>query len=110
MLVYDARKAWWFADAAGVEHFGAGVGTLVLTANVLLLGSYVGGCHSLRHITGGGCDVLSNKPIRQGAHRCSSILNRKHMLWAWCSLFSVGLSDLYVRLCSMGVLTDWRLF
>ena len=110
VLVYDAWKAWWFADAAGVEHFGAGVGTLVLTANVLLLGSYVGGCHSLRHISGGGCDVLSNKPIRKAAHGCSSMFNKRHMLWAWCSLFSVGLSDLYVRLCSMGVLTDWRLF
>ena len=27
------------------------------------------------------------------------------MLWAWCSLFSVGFADLYVRLCSMGVWT-----
>ena len=25
------------------------------------------------------------------------------MMWAWCSLFSVGFTDLYVRLCSMGV-------
>ena len=34
-----------------------------------------------------------------------SCLNRRHMLWAWMSLFSVGFSDLYVRLCSMGVWT-----
>jgi hypothetical protein len=32
------------------------------------------------------------------------------MRWAWASLFSVAFSDLYVRLCSMGVWTDWRLF
>ena len=31
------------------------------------------------------------------------------MMWAWLSLFSVALADLYVRLCSMGILTDWRL-
>jgi hypothetical protein len=31
------------------------------------------------------------------------------MLWAWCSLFTVGFSDLYVRLCSMGVWTDIRI-
>jgi len=31
------------------------------------------------------------------------------MLFAWCSLFVVGFSDLYVRLCSMGVWTDFRL-
>jgi hypothetical protein len=31
------------------------------------------------------------------------------MLWAWLSLCSVALADLYVRLCSMGIVTDWRL-
>jgi hypothetical protein len=31
------------------------------------------------------------------------------MVWAWLSLFSVALADLYVRLCSMGVITDWRI-
>jgi hypothetical protein len=30
------------------------------------------------------------------------------MLFAWCSLFSVAFADLYVRLCAMGVWTDWR--
>jgi hypothetical protein len=110
VLIYDAWKAFWWADAAGVEHFGVGLGTLVLTANCVLLGLYVGGCHSLRHVVGGGCDVLSNKPIRFTAHKCVSAANRKHMMWAWFSLCSVGLADLYVRLCSMGAITDWRLF
>jgi hypothetical protein len=32
------------------------------------------------------------------------------MLFAWLSLFWVGFSDLYVRLCSMGVWHDFRLF
>jgi hypothetical protein len=32
------------------------------------------------------------------------------MKWAWMSLFAVAFADLYVRLCSMGVWTDWRLF
>jgi hypothetical protein len=32
------------------------------------------------------------------------------MLWAWTSLFAVGFSDLYVRLCSMGVWSDVRIF
>jgi hypothetical protein len=30
-------------------------------------------------------------------------------VWAWSSLVWVAVSDLYVRLCSMGVITDWRL-
>jgi len=37
-----------------------------------------------------------------------SCLNRRHMVFAWCSLFSVAFSDVYVRMCSMGVWTDWR--
>ena len=40
----------------------------------------------------------------------SSGLNRRHMFWAWCSLVSVGFSDLYVRLCSMGVWLDVRIW
>jgi hypothetical protein len=32
------------------------------------------------------------------------------MLFAWLSLFWVGFSDLYVRLCSMGIWHDVRLF
>ena len=31
------------------------------------------------------------------------------MRWAWGSLFWVMFSDLYVRLCSMGIFTDWRI-
>jgi hypothetical protein len=31
------------------------------------------------------------------------------MVWAWCSLFTVGFSDLYVRLCSMGIWNDYRI-
>jgi hypothetical protein len=32
------------------------------------------------------------------------------MLFAWCSLFSVAFSDIYVRLVAMGIWSDWRLF
>jgi hypothetical protein len=32
------------------------------------------------------------------------------MLWAWCSLFTVAFADLYVRLCSMGVWSDFRIW
>jgi hypothetical protein len=31
------------------------------------------------------------------------------MLWAWLSLFSVALTDLYIRLVSSGVIRDIRL-
>jgi hypothetical protein len=33
-------------------------------------------------------------------------MNEHHMLWAWVSLVSVALADLYVRLLAWGVLVD----
>jgi len=54
-------------------------------------------------------DRLAGAPARKRVYDCVSCLNRRHMLFAWCSLFSVAFSDLYVRMCSMGIWTDWRI-
>ncbi|MGQ0647354.1 MAG: succinate dehydrogenase [Gemmatimonadaceae bacterium] len=108
-LWHDAWKGFWFADAAGGTSFGIGVCSLVLVANVTLLSGYTLGCHSMRHLVGGALDHLSKSPVRKVAYDCSSACNRGHMTWAWCSLFSVALTDLYIRLCAMGVLTDLRI-
>jgi len=111
ILAWDVWKALWFPDpATGGTQFGIGVGTLILATNVVLLGMYTLGCHSLRHLIGGRKDELSKSAALRGtAYRCVGCLNRRHMLYAWCSLVSVGFSDLYVRLCSMGVWSDWRI-
>jgi hypothetical protein len=37
-------------------------------------------------------------------------MNAHHMRWAWLSLFWVAFADFYVRMCSMGIWTDWRIF
>ena len=108
-LSHDAWKAMWFTDASGAAHFGIGVGTLLLTANVILLGGYTLGCHSFRHLVGGYLDRLSAAPARKTAYECASRLNRGHMRWAWCSLFMVAFCDIYIRMLSMGVWTDFRL-
>ena len=110
ILSYDVWKALWFTDpASGQPHFGIGVGTLVLATNVVLLTGYTFGCHSLRHLVGGRLDLLSRAPIAEKCYTCVSAFNRRHMLWAWVSLFSVGFTDLYIRLCSMGVWHDFRI-
>jgi hypothetical protein len=109
LLFWDFIQACQFFDAQGNRHFGIGVGTLVLLLNVILLGGYTLGCHSLRHLIGGYRDELSRAPVQKRAYDCVTCLNRRHMLWAWCSLFWVGFSDLYVRLCASGYLTDWRI-
>lgn len=111
ILSHDVWEAMWFTNpATGSEVFGIGVGTIVLALNVVLIAGYTFGCHSLRHLIGGSLDRLSEAPLRQQAYACVSCFNRGHMAWAWPSLFFVAFSDLYVRLCSMGVLTDRRIF
>jgi hypothetical protein len=106
LLAKDA----WDGFAGWPDGFHVNIGTLVLTINVILLASYTFGCHSLRHLIGGFSDRISKSPIRKTAYDCVSCLNARHMRFAWFSLFWVGFSDLYVRMCSMGVWTDWRLF
>jgi hypothetical protein len=109
VLAYDAWKAMWFTDpASGQTSFGIGVGTILLAINVVLLGGYTFGCHSLRHVIGGKRDELTSD-TRATAYRCVTCLNVRHMAWAWCSLISVAFADIYVRLCATGVWTDWRL-
>jgi hypothetical protein len=106
LLAKDA----WDGFAHWPDGFHVNVGSLVLTINVILLGSYTLGCHSLRHLIGGFKDVISRSPVRKKAYDCVSCLNARHMRFAWFSLFWVGFTDLYVRLCAMGIWTDWRLF
>ena len=111
ILFLDVWKALWFRDpGTGAASFGIGVGTIVLGLNVFLLGGYLFGCHSMRHVLGGCVDRLSRAPLGLRTYACVTCLNRRHMVWAWCSLFVVGFTDLYVRLCSMGVWSDVRIW
>ena len=113
MLAWDVWKAMWFVDdMTGVAHFGIGLGTLIMAVNVCLLSGYTFGCHSLRHLIGGKNDSLTKSPLCHKTYNCVTCFNRSHMIYAWCSLCSVGFSDLYIRLCSMGIWHDigWRIF
>jgi len=103
ILYYDAGVAF-FRDG----EFGVGVGSIVLLLNATLLAGYTFGCHAFRHLVGGGADCFSCSRARHGAWKRVSILNRRHMLWAWMSLFWVAFSDFYVRMVSMGIWTDFN--
>lgn len=109
-LGIDAWNAMWFHTAAGGKEFGLSVGTIVLTLNVVFLSGYTFGCHSLRHLVGGGIDILSRRPVRKMVYECVTCLNGRHMAWAWTSLLWVAFTDIYVRLCAMGVWTNPRFF
>ena len=110
ILAYDAYCGFFF-DTNGdgkFTNFGVGVGTFVLCMNVFLLSGYTLGCHSLRNLVGGWMNVFSKTPARTKCYDCVSCLNRHHMTWAWCSLLWVAFTDVYVRLCSMGIWTDFN--
>lgn len=107
-LWYDTVQAFLFHDG-----FGVAVGSLVLLVNVVLLSGYLLGCHSLRHLVGGGVKCYSCARFgkaRHGMWKGSSFFNRAHMPWAWASLVFVCLADLYVRLVATGALPDVRFF
>lgn len=103
----------WYHAAQSIVfdgRFGAGVGSLVMLANVALLSLYLTSCHSFRHLVGGRLDCFSGCPTRHAVWGQVSRLNERHGLWFWLSLSSVGLTDLYIRLLSMGIISDMRLF
>jgi len=105
ILYYDALRSF-FRD--GVP--GVGVGSVVLLINPTLLAGYTFGCHSWRHLVGGRLDCFSCDQASTARHRVWSgvtTLNANHMQWAWASLFWVALTDVYVRLVSMGVIHDF---
>ena len=90
-------------------HFGVRVGSLVLTLNAALLSLFSMSCHACRHISGGGLNVFSKAPARFGLWKFVTRLNENHQGYAWVSLFSVALTDVYVRLLSMGFIKDIRI-
>ena len=111
ILSYDAWKAMWWTDAAtGTVRFGIGLGTVLLIVNVVCLTGYTLGCHSLRHIVGGFRNQFSKNPLLKTPYKCVTCLNGVHHRWAWVSLFTVAASDIYIRMCSMGLLHDLRIF
>ncbi|GAA4565665.1 hypothetical protein [Planotetraspora kaengkrachanensis] len=101
ILAYDAILA--FRDEHG--NWGhVGLGTLILLANAILIFCYTLGCHSCRHITAGRLNHFSRHPIRYKAWTFVSKLNARHQQFAWASMYSVMIADLYVRLVAKGVI------
>jgi hypothetical protein len=80
-----------------------------MLVNVIFLSAFTFGCNSFRHLIGGKLDCFScstSAKARHGLWGKVSTLNGHHQLWAWVSLGSVWVTDLYIRLATAGVFTD----
>jgi hypothetical protein len=103
---WDAIRAFHGEDGG----FGIGLGSLVLTANVILLWGYTLSCHSCRHIVGGRLKNFSKHPVRYWMWGQVSKLNQRHGQYALITLGSLVLADLYVALVASGTISDLRFF
>ncbi|WP_053959275.1 hypothetical protein [Sulfobacillus thermosulfidooxidans] len=95
--------------------FGVGLGSIILLINAILLTGYTFSCHAFRNLIGGrkdcfSCTAHGKKTLRYNLWHRVSEANAFHGAWAWASLFSVWIADLYIRLLIMGVIHDVRLF
>ena len=104
VLWIDAYNSFWYHG-----HLGFGLGTALMLVNIVFLTGYTFGCHSLRHLVGGGVDCFSCALGGRQRHRAwkgVSWLNARHSTFAWISLFTLIATDLYIRLLQYGVIHD----
>ena len=107
VLSFDVVLAFRDADH---EWGHMGLGTLLMLVNVVYIWLYTLSCHSCRHIVGGRMRHFSKHPVRYRAWTFVSRLNGNHARYAWVSLFSVALVDLYIYLLATGTIEDVRFF
>ena len=109
ILTWDVVLA--FGPAEGEpDGIHMGLGTVIMLVNVVLIWLYQLSCHSCRHIVGGRLRHFSKHPVRYKTWTFISKLNARHATYAWYSLFSVALTDLYIALLAAGVFDDPRFF
>lgn len=101
ILWYDAINAFHYTNG-----FYIGAGSIIMLINVILLTLYTFSCHAVRHLVGGNVDCFScvaAGKTRHGLWAAVSKINPYHGNFAWFSLFSVAIVDIYIRLVSAGV-------
>ena len=94
-LAYDALRSIFTPHGL---YFG--FGSAFMLVNVVFLVAYTFGCHSARHLVGGRLDCFSCDSSATTQHKWWSgvtMLNGRHGMWAWLSLFTVALVDVYIR-------------
>jgi hypothetical protein len=92
----------------GTNHWGFGLGNLILLVNVVLLWIYTLSCHSCRHLIGGRLRHFSRHPLRYKTWTLITRLNARHMLYAWVTLGTLVMADFYVMAVAAGWFSDPR--
>jgi hypothetical protein len=106
-LWYDAILACIWQNQLRI-----GVGSIIFIANCLFLSAYTFGCHVFRHLVGGKLDCFSCSQTAKtqfSLWEAVTKFNEHHMFWAWVSLFSVAITDFYVRLIASHSISDLTL-
>lgn len=106
---YDMVVAFQSDAPDGTARFGLGLGNLILLVNVIGLWLYTASCHSCRHVTGGRLKHFSRHPVRYKVWTVVSRLNTRHMLFAWITIGTLILTDLYIMLVASGTISDLRI-
>ena len=91
ILTYDVWKAMWFTDPATGAAASA-------SASARSSWPSTSCCSAATRSAATRCgtssadvrDEVSKSPLCAASYKCASALNRRHMLFAWMSLFSVG--------------------
>jgi hypothetical protein len=109
ILSYDVILAFGPAEGES-DGIHMGLGTVLMLINVVYIWAYTLSCHSCRHAVGGRLRHFSKHPVRYQLWTWVSKLNVKHARYAWVSLFSVALVDLYIALLAANVFDDPRFF
>ena len=102
---------WLTSLSSGTKEFGIGVGTIILAVYVVLLAGDTG--HVTCCVTWWAASImmLSKSPACASAYACVSGLNGRHQLFGVVQPdFGDDSQRGYVRLCSMGIISDLRIF
>jgi len=103
---YDAVRAYKGGDGGA----GVGLGSLIITINVVLLWTYTISCHSCRHVIGGRLKHFSAHPMRYRGWTFVTKLNTRHMELAWTTLATLLITDAYIALVASGAFADPRIY
>jgi hypothetical protein len=110
-IVFIPLTVLWIDLVLAFWHDGGprlGIGVFLIAADAILVSLYVFSCHSFRHLVGGSLDCYSctrNTQRRHGIWQRVSAQNQYHGVWAWASLGSIVLVDLYVRALALDIIT-----